>query len=74
MSLKNTQILKHIPLTKANYKEAYPANTFGSLNNLSRNEIKKMRTYLKEDYEVHDSLVYMAHQWKASMPLGLGEG
>ena len=41
MSLENTQILKHIPLTKANYKEAYPAKTFGHLNDLSRSETER---------------------------------
>ncbi len=62
MSLQNTQILRHIPLTKANYKEAYPANTFGDLLDLSRSEVTKMKDYLKEDYAVHDLLVSICHQ------------
>lgn len=61
-SLRDTQILRHVPVTKGNYKDAYPANTFGNLNNLSSSEITKMKNYLQDDYEVHRQLVAMAHK------------
>lgn len=56
-SMPEIQILRHVPQTKANYKDAYPANTFGHLHDLRIEEINAMKAYLRLDYEVHHQLV-----------------
>ena len=60
MSIHNAQAPKHVPLTKANYKAAYPANTFGSLKDFSSSDTQQMKIYLQEDYAVYQRLLALA--------------
>ncbi len=55
-SMPEIQILRHVPQTKDNYKDAYPANTFGHLHDLPVEEINAMKAYLRLDYEIHHKL------------------
>jgi hypothetical protein len=56
-SMPEIEILRHVPQTKANYKDAYPANMFGHLHDLQIEEINAMKAYLRLDYEIHQKLV-----------------
>lgn len=63
-SISNAHNPMHVPLTKGNYKDAYPAGTFGDIKGLSDEEITIMKEYLREDYKTYDRLVAMANQEK----------